>query len=245
MQDVSRVAEPVRRPQGGDLGASLARAEAALQQWQRAEHAVVQSALELHECDSGTGMLKARRNEYLAWRSYSKVSLQSKQALGWSRRAHCAAHAHIECIDSCIWINTVQHASCAVHMTLCPHPVHCECGPSRLQPAPVAGDPRRPTVCPISCQYRLLIFATPHPSFVADPGPSWLLSPAQALDELKVLEYRLNNQGNSFRGSFQLNEFGYDYGRSVPDMSEREREAAVNKRRHLKQKTATLKVGPG
>jgi hypothetical protein len=71
------------------------------------------------------------------------------------------------------------------------------------------------------------------------------LSPAQALDELKVLEYRLNNQGNSFRGSFQLNEFGYDYGRSVPDMSEREREAAVNKRRHLKQKTATLKVGPG
>jgi hypothetical protein len=59
----------------------MQRAETALQQWQRAEHAVVRCALELHECDSGTGMLKARRNEYLAWRSYSKVSLQSLAAV--------------------------------------------------------------------------------------------------------------------------------------------------------------------
>jgi hypothetical protein len=68
------------------------------------------------------------------------------------------------------------------------------------------------------------------------------VAPCQALDELKVLEYRLNNQGNSFRGSFQLNEFGYDYGRDVPEMSERERERALEKRRQLKQRIADLKV---
>lgn len=129
------MADPVRQPRQEGIHAGLARAETALQLWQRAEHAVVRCALELHECDSGTGMLKARRHEYLAWRSYSK-----------------------------------------------------------------------------------------------------------ALDELKVLEYRLNNQGNSFRGSFQLNEFGYDYGRDVPEMNEQERGRALEKRRQLKQRIADLKA---